>query len=55
MYPREELTYAENLLFMMFAVTSHPYVVDKFAARCLEARACVCGLRRRILQAGTCA
>ena len=35
-YPRDELSYAENLLFMMFAVPTRPWVVDPFAARALE-------------------
>ena len=35
-YPREDLTYSENLLYMMFALPTRPYVVDKVSARCLE-------------------
>lgn len=35
-YPREDLAYAENLLYCMFALPTRPYVVDSVAARCLE-------------------
>lgn len=35
-YPREDLGYAENLLYMLFAVPTRPYIVDSVAARCLE-------------------
>lgn len=35
-YPRDDLGYAENLLWMMFSVPTRPFVVDKLAARVLE-------------------
>ena len=35
-YPRDDLDYAENLLYMMFSVPTRPYVVDDFSARALE-------------------
>lgn len=36
MYPRNDLTYAENFLHMMFAVPSERYEVDPLLARALE-------------------
>ena len=36
MYPRNDLTYAENFLHMMFAVPSEHYEVDPLLARALE-------------------
>jgi citrate synthase len=35
-YPRDDLSYAENLLYMMFAVPTRPWVVDKVAADALQ-------------------
>jgi len=35
-YPRNDLGYAENFLYMMFAVPSEPYTVDPVLARALE-------------------
>ena len=35
-YPRDDLGYAENLLYMMFAVPTRPWVVDPIAAHALE-------------------
>lgn len=35
-YPRDDLGYAENLLYMMFAVPTRPWVVDPVAAETLE-------------------
>ena len=37
-YPRNDLTFAENFLYMMFALPSEPYVVDPVVARALEVR-----------------
>lgn len=35
-YPRNDLTYAENLLYMMHAVPCEPYRVDALKAKALE-------------------
>jgi citrate synthase len=35
-YPRDDLSYASNLLYMMFAVPTRPWVVDDVAADALE-------------------
>lgn len=35
-YPRDELSYAENLLYMLFAVPNRPYVVNKVMAEALD-------------------
>jgi citrate synthase len=35
-YPRDDLSYAENLLYMMFAVPTRPWVVDKVVADALQ-------------------
>lgn len=36
MYPRDDLNFAENFLYMMFALPTRPYATDPVAARCLE-------------------
>lgn len=36
MYPRNDLSYAENFLHMMFAVPTERYEVDPLLARALE-------------------
>lgn len=35
-YPRDDLNFAENFLYMMFALPTRPYATDPVAARCLE-------------------
>mmetsp|Transcript_9683 Transcript_9683/g.23916 ORF Transcript_9683/g.23916 Transcript_9683/m.23916 type:complete len:431 (-) Transcript_9683:597-1889(-) len=35
-YPRDDLNFAENFLYMMFALPTCPYALDPVAARCLE-------------------
>ena len=35
-YPRDDLNFAENFLYMMFARPTRPYALDPVAARCLE-------------------
>lgn len=35
-YPRNDLTYAENFLHMMFATPNTPYVVDPIQSKCIE-------------------
>jgi len=35
-YPRDDLNFAENFLYMMHALPSRPYALDPVAARCLE-------------------
>ena len=34
-YPRDDLNFAENFLYMMFALPTKPYALDPVAARCL--------------------
>ena len=34
-YPRDDLSFAENFLYMMFALPTKPYALDPVAARCL--------------------
>ena len=36
MYPRNDLSYCENLLHMLFAVPAEPYVIDPIAAEALD-------------------
>ena len=36
-YPRNDLNYAENFLYMMFAMPTEPYTVDSVLAEALEA------------------
>lgn len=35
-YPRDDLNFAENFLYMMFALPTRAYALDPVAARCLE-------------------
>ena len=35
-YPRDDLNYAQNFMYMMFALPTRRYALDPTAARCLE-------------------